>query len=390
LEAAKKVTAAALKINVGDKELANELLQGGITVGRLNNSDDFEAAFGQLRSSSKASQAVDENEFLGNILGKMAALTRGRKNMDGMTTERALEYMTAASRIQVDRTGDTSSTNMAAIYQRMDDFMPELKKVLKDKSVSRVDQKTIDAFKAARTFDEKLALLRSNKDLGNQFIDKQRTGGPRELAFAMVQNDKNVRALMKEAEDAVVPFAQAGAVFKEATDQIRDAVPGLIANRELAAGKEFAATSDREMLLGQARAAYDSIWNADANGNAPVNLSGWDRGKRAMVGTEMEFRRGGTKRDGTAFNEAEILAFGVQKLLGAELQKRGSDRNQPAVDSLTKQLTVLEKIATHLESLDNKANGERFLPPERRAMMPPLAFRPRVLAPAAAAAAAAR
>lgn len=366
---AQKAVAAALSINVGDAQMANEMLQGGLTIGRINNSDDYEAAFGQLRSSSKVSQAVNEAEFIGNVTGKMAALTRGRKNMDGMTSERALEFITSASRIQVDRTGEASSTNMAAIFQRMDEFMPERKKKLKDKTVSTVDQKTIDAFVAARTFDEKLTMLQSNKELGNQFIDKQRTGGPKELAFALIQNNRATKEIMQEAAEAVLPFNQAGAVFRQERNATRAAVPNRIVAREREAGVEKARTGDRTQLMASARATWDSVWNASPEGTAPANLSGFDIMER--IGSSMDRdawasqRKAGTLKDGG--NEVTDMIKSLKDI---------RDRNQrvgntEAVGSLDAQLKALKTIADKLDELNAQvAAGKNAPPPAARPVAP--------------------
>lgn len=366
---AQKAAAAALRINVGDAQMANEMLQGGLTIGRINNSDDYEAAFGQLRSSSKVSQAVNEAEFIGNITGKMAALTRGRKNMDGMTSERALEFITSASRIQVDRTGEASSTNMAAIFQRMDEFMPERKKKLKDKTESRVDQATIDAFVAARTFDEKLTMLQSNKDLGNQFIDKQRTGGPKELAFALIQNNKATKDIMKEAADAVLPFNQARAVFGQEQNAVRAAVPNRIAARQREAGVEQARTGDRTQLMASARATWDSVWNASADGTAPANLAGIDKMERLssfMDRSSWEAqRKAGTLKDGG--NEVTDMIKSLKDI---------RDRNErvgntEAVGSLDAQLKALKTIADKLDELNAQvAAGKNNPAPAARPVAP--------------------
>lgn len=357
IQRAMKVTAAALKINVGDVQMANEMLQGGITIGRLNNSDNFESAFGQLRSSSKVSQAVDESEFIGNVTGKMAALTRGRKNLDGMTTERALEFITSASRIQVDRTGESSSTNMAAIFQRMDEFAPVAKKVLKDRSVSRIDQKSIDAFKAARSFDEKLEMLRSNKAMGEQFIDKQRTGGPKELAFALVQNSQSTKNIMKEAADAVLPFKDAGIAFRQAVTDVNKAVPNLIVSRQMEASQEQARTGSETQLKASARAVWDSVWNTSADGTAPVNLSGLDVVERATSWTDRASwasqRKTGALKDGG--NEITDMVKSLK-----DIQTRNKDAgNMDAARSLDAQLKALQTIAEKLDELNAQVAAGR-------------------------------
>jgi len=389
-DTAMKVVEAAVKLNAGDVELSDETIQGGVVVARLNNSDDYEAAFGQLRSSTKASQAVNENEFIGNVMGKMAALTRGRSNMDGMSTERSLEYITAASRIQVDRTGETSSTNMAAIFQRMDEFSPEHRKVLKDKSVSTIDAETIKAFKSARSFDEKLSLLQNNEELGKQFIDKQKTGGPKELAFALVQNNQAVQQIMKESKDAVKPFDESAPVYKKAVEDLQKEIPDLIARRRIAAGAEYSSTDDRTILEGSSRSAYDQIWNGTETTPAK-NLSGWDTQARGEAYAQTLAMRQARKLKGLAPNEAAERAAGVKFLIEREETKTGmtggvfrnlamgsgtgvilaailkmSGENKPALDDMRVKLSELNRIAALLDEqnrLMKQGAGNPAAPP---------------------------
>jgi hypothetical protein len=354
IQEAMGAVSAAMKMAVGNAEIAQQMLLGGMTVARLNNSNDQEAALGQLRSSSKASQATDETQFIENVLGKMAALTRGRKNLDGMTTERSLEYITAASRIQADTTGDSSSTNMQSIFQRMDEFVPEAKKVLKDKSESRVDKATIDAFKKARTFDEKLALLQSNKDLGNQFVDRQRTGGPKELAFALIQNNAATQKIMQESKDAVLSIQESAKFFREETVKIAAAVPNLAIKKESDARQEQAVTGSKDTLMATARAEWDSIWNGNGERSA-IPLTGWDFGKRMRSGMDRsawaEQRRVGTLNDGG--NEVTDMAKSIRQLIKEE----DLAGNKASADSLKAQLTALEKIAVQLEMLNAKVGA---------------------------------
>jgi hypothetical protein len=345
---------AAMKMAVGNPAIAQEMLVGGLTVARLNNSNDYESALGQLRSSSSASQAVDENQFIANVMGKVAALTRGRKNMDGMTSERSLEYITAASRIQADTTGDSSSTNMQAIFQRMDEFVPEAKKKLKDKTTSTVDKAVIEEFKKARTFDEKMALLQKNKDLGNQYIDKQRTGGPKELAFALIQNNAATQKIMAESKDAVLPFKEAGKFFRAETEKIVNAAPNLAIKKRADAKLEQSITGDKPTLLATARAEWDSIWNGNADRPA-VPLTGWDQGIRAQSAWDRNLwgktRAIGTNNDGG--NEVTDMVASLKEIIKGQ-QEAGDAQS---ANALKAQLEALEKIAAKLDELNSRVAG---------------------------------
>lgn len=369
IDDAMNVTAAAMRMNVGNIEMANEMLQGGITIGRLNNSNDFEAAFGQLRSSSKASQAVNEAEFIGNVLGKAAALTRGRKNMDGMTTERSLEFITAASRIQVDRTGDTSSTNMASIFQRMDEFVPELKKTLKDKTVSKVDKATIDTFMASRSFDEKLRMLQSNRDLGNQFIDKQKTGGPKELAFTLIQNSQATAQIMKESSEAVVSFADGAKVFQDAVANIRKEVPNLVVQKQSETTVENMSSDAVSKTLASARVVWENSWK-DINRTGPDPLFKANEEARVIIGKMLS-------PDGNKpLTEIEEMVKSLKYQAKVQRLTYGDERSALALEA---QLAIMRDLLETMKGLRQDVAVRPAAPPVNRA---PAIPRPAPRAPA--------
>jgi hypothetical protein len=139
------------------------------------------------------------------------------------------------------------------------------------------------------------------------------------------------------------------------------------------------------VALATARATYDAIWNTDAAGNAPKNLSGWDRGKRILAGAEI-YGAAADKSFGVGKGgprtEVEAMMKAVQMLIR---EATGS----AALADLKSKLDVLQDISRTLQSIDAKTNGEKFFGDQQRQMMPPMGWKPRLLAPAAAAAAAA-
>jgi hypothetical protein len=262
---------------------------------------------------------------------------------------------------------------MQAIFQRMDEFVPEAKKVLKDKTTSRVDKAVIEEFKKARTFDEKMALLQKNKDLGNQYIDKQRTGGPKELAFALIQNNAATQKIMAESKDAVLPFKEAGKFFRAETDKIAAAVPNLAIQKRADAKVEQAITGDATQLLATARANWESIWSGNDK-NPAVPLSGWDYGKYLGAEAEMVLSKatGATERGlGRPLNDAELMVVQVRKLLAAERQ----NGNVVAEDALKAQLQALLDIVKEIQNLNARVAGAP----------PPAVGRPNPVRPAPAA-----
>ena len=346
---------ASMKMAVGNPEIANQMVIGGLTVARMNNSTDYEAAIGQIRSSSSVSQATDETQFLENILDHVAGMTRGRNNIDGITTERAFEYMTAVSRIMPDFTGENTGTNVSSVFHKMDNFAPQPSRKLKDKTTATVDAATIAAFKATRSFDEKLRMMQQNPGLGQQFIDSQRQGGPERTASALIKNDAASQKAMQESKDAVLPLKEAGAFFKKEAAAIVQAVPNLAIQKQKDARVEQAITDDPTQLLATARAQWDSIWNGNDK-NPAVPLSGWDNGKYMVAEAEMMMSKagGGTTRGlGRPLNDAELMITQVRKLLGDE-QNAG---NKVAAEALKAQLAALEKIAAQLETLNARVAG---------------------------------
>jgi hypothetical protein len=380
LEEGFAATAASLRMAVGDKEIAEQMLLGGMTVARMNNSKDYEAAFGQIRSSSKASMATNESEYIKNIMGKAFAMTRDGRNMDGLTSERSLEYMTAASRIMADTTGDDSSTAMAKVFQRTADFAPKESKKLKDGTISVVSPEVIEAFRKSRSFDERLALFRSNKQLGAQWEDRMIEGGPKRLATTLLMNNEVTAQIMKESSDAVVSFAEGAKVFQQAVVEMRAAVPNLVANKVAGSGGEQATSGDMDLLNASARARWDAIWNGgefDGQKVSAVNLTGWDRGVRMQLWDERRAERWSRAigRGDAGGNDVTDMINSLRPLIKFEAEAG----NKAASGQLQAQLDALLVIADEIKRLNQNVQNRPAAPPVNRA---PALPRPAARAPA--------
>lgn len=360
---------AALMMTLGDVQQSEELLTGGLMIASLNNSENSKAALGQLRTTSKVSLATDEAQFIGNVLPAITGLSRSTKNLNGITTEQSLELVGAFSRIMGDREGSTTNTNLMSMRTSFDDFNPVRKKKLKDGKISILDQQTIDAFNAERDLFARRQMMIDNPELGNQFLNLQKRGGPRNLAQAWLHPTASDQRFMQDARDTIPSFAQGEAVFNSVVKQARDQNPGLVARQGRSAATVAALSGDSVALPGEARASYDSIWNGDGTTKA-LNLTGWDAMARAGASTFIQGDYARRRQSGMPDNEAASNSEGVKYLLRREKRWDGeSEGSKATIKALEAILRSLETTAKGIEELNAQVAAGRQGPnaPARRA-----------------------
>lgn len=378
---AMQVVRAAAKVALGNSEVAEQMLQGGLILARLNNSKNFEAAFGQLRSASQVSQSVDESEFISNAMPRVAAMMQDRINTKGMSSKDAVAWAAVASRLLPKQTAEESSTLMANVVQKMDQWTPEREKKLKDKTVSKVDQATIDAFKAAKTFEGRLEVVRSSEEMMKQWINAQKGGNPQDLGLMLIRNSDATSKIIAEAKNAIPEFKDGAEIFKQAAMDIRAAVPNLVADLTASAKSEQATSGDMVTAEANARKQWDAIWNGgtDVNGNkvSPVNLTGWDAGVRMQMWDDRRAQRWarGVGRGDASGNDVTDMIDSLRPLIKFEAEAG----NKTAAGQLQAQLEALNIIAEEIQRLNRNVENRPAAPPVNRA---PALPRPAARAPA--------
>lgn len=350
---------ASLMMTLGDVAQSEELITGGLMIASLNNSENSKAALGQLRTTSKVSLATDEAQFIGNVLPAITGLSRRTKNLDGISTEQSLELVGAFSRIMGDREGSTTNTNLMSMRTSFDDFNPVRKKKLKDGKISLLDQKTIDAFNAERDLFARRQMMIDNPELGNQFLNLQKRGGPRDLAQAWLHPTASDQRFMKEAKDTIPSFAAGEAIFESVVKQARDQNPGLVARQGRSSATVAALSGDRAALPGEARASYDSIWNGDDK-NKALNLTGWDTTARMGAAVSVQAKYAQRREAGMKDNDADSYAEGVKYLIRREKRFDGeSENSKSTIKALEAILRSLETTAKGIEELNAQVAAGR-------------------------------
>jgi hypothetical protein len=350
---------ASLLMTLGDVAQSEELITGGLMIASLNNSENSKAALGQLRTTSKVSLATDEAQFIGNVLPAITGLSRSTKNVDGITTEQSLELVGAFSRIMGDREGSTTNTNLMSMRTSFDDFNPVRKKKLKDGKISILDQATIDAFNAERDLFARRQMMIDNHELGNQFLNLQKRGGPRNLAQAWLHPTASDQRFMKESQDAIPSFAAGERVFESVVKQARDQNPGLVARQGRSSATVAALSADRVALPGEARAGWDSIWNGDEK-NKALNLTGLDWIARMEAGNAMGSQRRKRVDEGLPVNEGDTYRTGVEYLLKREQRMGGgSDTSLANIKVLEAMLRSMDAVKQGIDELNAQVAAGR-------------------------------
>lgn len=379
VEDAKKLAAAALRMNAGNAELAKEMMMAGIATAKISGTKDYQGAMGQVRSMSAVSQSVDEDEFLNNATGAMASLTRNRRNTDGMSTERAWEMLTIAGRIKFDKEGSTSANAMQSVMDYMDDVQLREKRKLRSGAVSKIDKKDIDAFNAARDPDEKFRMATENPEIRNQILESQKKGGGRNLFLALTSGDKDIVDLVSQVEKAVLSIKEGGDEFKKVVDAIPSLVPNLVAGQKVVAGDAKALIGDEKTVTkATARAIYDTVWNGGQIGDQkvePVNLTGWDMGERFQMADNMRATR--WARGAGRINDGGNDSTDMRDALARKAAFERTQGNTVAAQQLQSRSDAINGlILEELKRLNAQVAGNKAPPPARPAQAPPVVRAP--------------
>lgn len=271
LEQAMQLSAAALKVTAGSAERAQAFVGGTLDVASLGQSTNFEGALGQLLQVGSQVRATDPAAFADAIGPGLAAATANGQNQEGMTTERALEIAATISQIIKDPTGSNTATAMRQFVVRMDSFAPKLKKTLKDGTKTEVTTDQINEFKSAKTFDERLALLQGNENLGRQFLELQKEGIGKTAVREIVGKSDRAVAFEAKAAEAITSIEGAVPRFQQQVSAVGVAAPHLLAANRAQAARDAAKVRGGDDTAG-------AVLEIVQEGMKAVNLSGVDEG----------------------------------------------------------------------------------------------------------------
>lgn len=283
LKEAMSLSAAALKLTVGDAQKALALVGGTLDVASLGGSQNFEGALGQLLQTQAQVRSTNLSEFAANIGPGLAAATANGKNQQGVSTERALEMASVISQIIKDPTGSNTATTMRYLFTRMNAFVPKSKVELDDGGIARVSQKDIEAFDALKTFDERLQMMQRVPEIGQQFLETQRESIGKTAISEIINRSDRAIAFEEKAKKNIDAIDNAQQFFADLTNVLKPETATLTAERRSQANIQRAEVSGDRGSEGQAiKILEDTL--------SKVDLIGIDRLQRAAYATEVASR----------------------------------------------------------------------------------------------------
>ncbi|HRA88504.1 MAG TPA: hypothetical protein PK992_10545, partial [Planctomycetaceae bacterium] len=283
LKEAMELSAAALKLTVGDANKAVALVGSTLDVASLGGSKNFEGALGQLLQTQSQVRSTNLSEFGANIGPGLAAATSQGTHQEGVSTERAFEMASTISQIIKDQTGANTATTMRQMFIRMDSFVPEKSVKLDDGGTAKVDKKNIDEFKAAKTFDERLELMRKVPAIAQQFLETQRESIGKTAVREIVTGSERAVAFEEKAKQAITPIDQSQEFFKKLENTLVGETAQLTAERKAQANIQTAEVSGNRDVEGAVQKIVDDTLEK-------VNLSGldYDTSKKIKAGLMLD------------------------------------------------------------------------------------------------------
>jgi len=318
LKEAMELSAAALKLTVGDANKAVALVGSTLDVASLGGSKNFEGALGQLLQTQSQVRSTNLSEFGANIGPGLAAATSQGTHQEGVSTERAFEMASTISQIIKDQTGANTATTMRQMFIRMDSFVPEKSVKLDDGGTAKVDKKNIDEFKAAKTFDERLELMRKVPAIAQQFLETQRESIGKTAVREIVTGSERAVAFEEKAKQAITPIDQSQEFFKKLENTLVGETATLSAERKSQANLQAAEVTGGRSIAGEVQKIVDDTL-------AKVDISGMNNDSRLrnnmIIGEKLGFSPTETGIDTLERAKDRRMLFGAIPIGGAVSQK---------------------------------------------------------------------
>lgn len=281
LDEAMALAAASLKLTVGDANKAVALVGSTLDIASLSGSKNYEGALGQLLQAQSQVRSTNLAEFGANIGPGLAAATSKGQHQEGVTTERALEIASTISQIIKDPTGSNTATTMRQFFTRMDSFVPELEKKLDDGGTAKVTKEQIAEFQNAKTFDQRLGMMRGNENIMLQFLETQRESIGKTAVREIIGGSDRALAFEAKAKEAITSIDQAQGFFGELNTVLTKETAQLSADRKAQANIASAEVLGERDLEG-------TVLDIVEKTLAKVNLSGLDYDTRFKISSQLK------------------------------------------------------------------------------------------------------
>jgi hypothetical protein len=329
LAQALSVAEAAITLTAGNVEEALPLIGGALDVARAGKTTDFKAALGQLLQTQSESRGVNIRDFVTNIGPGLAAAAADMPRQNAVSTERALELAGTISTILSDPTMANTATTMRMLFTRLGTFTPQREVKLEDNSIARVTEPQIEAFNKLRSFDERMQMMADVPAIGQQFLETQRESIGKVAIQQIIEQQATAMALLKKAEAAVTPLADAAPAFEALKKQTTEATPLLTTTRRAEAERTVATLREPQ------RSFEGQMFDVMDKALSEVELSGFDAARKLLARSMVELRQGtGESVAKATIEELRMLQQNV--LFGGQTSLDTGNRLAAAIDAIQK------------------------------------------------------
>lgn len=360
LKDAMSLSAAALKLTVGNADKAQALVGGTLDVASLGGSTNYRGALGQLLQTQSQVRSTNLSEFSANIGPGLAAATADLSHQKGVSTERALEMSSVISQIIKDQTGSNTATTMRMLFTRMGSFVPEASKKLDDGGTARVTQEQIKAFNSLTTFDERLKMMQDVPAIGKQFLETQRESIGKTAISEIISRSARAVAFEDKAKAAIESIDKAQSFFENLSGVIDSETAVLTAERRSQSNLTKAQVESIRSVEGQALKIFEDTI-------PKVNLSGLD--KDTATSLRNSIRLGDLRGADAVQTIIEALQQAQEQRKAFNVLPIGGQVSAEDRAVLQKQIDVLQQLQ---KTLDAANRPKPAVPPVARPKEAPL------------------
>lgn len=279
LDEALKLSAATLKMTAGDVGKAQPIMSGMLSLAGATGNRDFTASLGQLSQFQAAARGEDLATSINNMSTALAAANTRGERIAALGAERTLELSSTVSQLLQDPRMAVTGTAVRQLMGRMDAFQAKTQVKLDDGSISKITKEQADAFNALNTLDDRLAAMRSQPELGRQFLSTIEQSEGKVAIRQLVLGGKAVEELEAKSRGLITGLAGGQVEFENLSKVIGE-------NTKLTqAANQAQAQLEVSRIQDPVRALEGQMLERFNQAMANANLSGFDAIRSAEAST---------------------------------------------------------------------------------------------------------
>ncbi len=267
LKEAMTLAASTLKVTGGDAQKAAPIMSGMLSLAATTGNRNFQASLGQLAQFQEAARGEDLATSINNMSTALAAANTQGERIAPLGGERTLELASVMSQVLQDPRMAVTGTAMRQMVTKLDAFTAATSAKLDDGTTSRLDRATVESFNKMGTFDERLAAMRANPELGRQFLSTIENSEGKVAIRQLVLGGQAVKELESSAKRIVTPLKEAEQAYRDIVDVVKLVTPTVALEKGGVASAESVALVDQRAQVGAAQKRLeDIIGKADLEG----------------------------------------------------------------------------------------------------------------------------